>query len=372
MENIIVWDVNNTYELELSQSLQISWFENAEIQNGVDKEHLIKSSNKKKIVLIDWWLYNSVLKGPQADLSWADLVICFTTELIHANWKEFYHYTKDYFRNNNIIFIVGGSTVDDYDPQLVFLPNLSFFLRVSRANDPVEYDITNSRPFMFDALLGQKNSNRIKIFQQLQNKNLLARTICNLENGKYSSNFDIPNYRTSQLDQWEEPVINNFRQQFNHQDLIDTASAVNLYYKDSHHKVWASQIVPVNIYKNSWYSLVAETDGANYIFVTEKTSKCFFAKRIFVCFASPGHLAMLKNQGYETFSEIIDESYDLETDSEKRISKIIDQLRILSESDPVKLYQKVKPILDHNFNLINTPTKQMAKIKNFIQQHSNL
>jgi hypothetical protein len=80
-------------------------------------------------------------------------------------------------------------------------------------------------------------------------------------------------------------------------------------------------------YDSTCYSLVTETlvDTPPGIFVTEKTFKPMAFYHPFMCVAQQGHLAYLKSQGFETFENMFDESYDSMPLSEDRIQHIVAQ-----------------------------------------------
>jgi len=80
-------------------------------------------------------------------------------------------------------------------------------------------------------------------------------------------------------------------------------------------------------YDSTCYSLVTETvvDTPPAIFVTEKTFKPMAFYHPFMCVAQPGHLAYLKSQGFETFENMFDESYDLMPLLDDRIQHIVAQ-----------------------------------------------
>lgn len=90
-------------------------------------------------------------------------------------------------------------------------------------------------------------------------------------------------------------------------------------------------------------------------FITEKTERCFSSCQPFVMVAPAGHLELLRNYGYKTFNKWWDESYDTETDDEKRllkIKKLIRHISNFSNEDMVRIYKEMTPILRHN-NYIN-------------------
>ena len=367
MNNILVWNVNHNIDFEISTNHGIHWFESAEIIKDITREAEVRASTKKKIVLVSWWRYNSPLK----DLSWADLIICFTTEIIHTNWLEFYQFTTNYFNNKNIIFSVGGKMISDIVPEnIVLTHNLSFLNLVSMANNQSPVDTLTHRPFIFDALFGQTRVSRVALFNKLKKLNLLDKSLVNLEIGSSSDQHLTLTYRSPELDLLEDPIIKEFRDKTQGDlEKSSTTTGVDKFYRGTPSKVWASQIVPMEIYRNSWFSIVSETLTNRFEFITEKTTKCFYGKRIFLCFSAPGHLALLRKYGFKTFDTIIDESYDSEFDHYKRINLLGDQIKFLSEADPIDLYKKAESILDHNFDLINDISWNLIRTKNFIKPH---
>lgn len=112
-----------------------------------------------------------------------------------------------------------------------------------------------------------------------------------------------------------------------------------------------SCIIPYNVYNNTWYSLVTETMPRLGPFLTEKTVKPILSKRLFIIFGCKHHLKMLKSAGYQTFSSIIDESYDDIDDDQLRYQKAWDQVCYLLTLDPKKVYESIANIVEYNYNL---------------------
>jgi hypothetical protein len=87
---------------------------------------------------------------------------------------------------------------------------------------------------------------------------------------------------------------------------------------------------------------------ANY---SEKVYRPMFYMKPFVLVAPPHTLHYLKEQGFETFGDFWDESYDALEDHESRlfaIFDIIDQINNMSISDLKIMYNRMLPILEHN------------------------
>lgn len=86
--------------------------------------------------------------------------------------------------------------------------------------------------------------------------------------------------------------------------------------------------------------------------LTEKTFKPICQRIPFVMVSTAGSLAYLRRYGFQTFSDLWDESYDDEIDDLRRLEKIAALLRTLdnmTESQLNDLYQAAIPIVQHNY-----------------------
>jgi hypothetical protein len=121
------------------------------------------------------------------------------------------------------------------------------------------------------------------------------------------------------------------------------------------HPMSISQIVPFNIYNQTAYTVIAETCWQNdFAFFTEKTSKPIMARRLFVMFAGWGYLASLRQLGFKTFGDIIDESYDLEPDDLLRWERAWAQVKWLSEQPQELILERIRPVVEHNAQVMLT------------------
>lgn len=102
-------------------------------------------------------------------------------------------------------------------------------------------------------------------------------------------------------------------------------------------------------YNYSCYNVVSETHVHDEIFLTEKIWKPIIAQQIFVVHAKKDYLKNLRELGFLTFNNIIDESYDAESNLSKRIDKIIGVCEWLKTQDWKILYEKTKDIRMHNY-----------------------
>jgi len=112
------------------------------------------------------------------------------------------------------------------------------------------------------------------------------------------------------------------------------------------------------LYKDSYASLVTETVVDDYnkgvLFLSEKTYQPIYNLHPFLNVGGPGILKLLKNDGYFTFPELFDESYDDITDCSTRIQKILTEVEKFCNTDT--------KVLD---NIYSSKTFQDKLIHNF-------
>ena len=123
-----------------------------------------------------------------------------------------------------------------------------------------------------------------------------------------------------------------------------------------------------SVYKNFLIDIVAETfTSGDCFFATDKTARPMLLKKPFITFASKHHLAYLRQMGFQTFQEFWKEDYD-NADGVNRyqqILQLIDWIATQPMDALVDMYQKMKPILDHNHDLLmrQSYNTELAKIK---------
>jgi hypothetical protein len=201
------------------------------------------------------------------------------------------------------------------------------------------------KPYVFDALLGTRRPHRDFLMLNMQkHRPLLDRCVVTYRQGFpgeviNEQTTNIHNYFPGYKLEW--PYISpNLDHKWEIKDAIGkiTGPIQSI-----------SPYVPWEIYKNTWYTVVCETGfTGDAFFLTEKTSKVLFAKRIFVLFGTQWFLTNLRKLGFKTFGSIIDESYDEEPIDIVRYQKAWAQMLSLTHQDPVEVYHKVEVILEHN------------------------
>jgi len=111
-----------------------------------------------------------------------------------------------------------------------------------------------------------------------------------------------------------------------------------------------SNILPIEIYNQTYYSVIAESRYRNdYTFFTEKTVKPIVAKRLFIAFCGQYYLKNLQSLGFQTFNNIIDESYDSVENDIERWTKASQQMLFLMEKPSKEIVEKIQTVVEFNF-----------------------
>jgi len=122
--------------------------------------------------------------------------------------------------------------------------------------------------------------------------------------------------------------------------------------KDNIHSSTASADYNYQDFVETEISVVLETvfDDSR-IHLTEKSLRPIACGHPFVLAAGPGALEYMRSYGFKTFAPWIDESYDLETDSLKRLEKIIHAMKKIQSLQGTELAdfkQAIKSIAQFN------------------------
>lgn len=273
---------------------------------------------------------------------------------------ELHSYTVKFMRSHDtdkIIYFVCGF-VNAPLQQSVVHQYLSWFTSTVHFYKNVRPDVLQTlnpyecKPFFVDALLGRAKPHRQMAFDfivdHIPDKALVT----------YMQQPDLPLAKRPRNEWiWEMSGLVYDDQQ------IWTADMVTYH----GHQMSLCQVLPLDIYRQCAYSLVAETYANNdYIFITEKTVKPIIAKRLFVMIGPYRILRKLKELGFQTFDSIIDESYDEVSDNEQRIMMALRQLEKLCAKSQEEVLAQVRPIVEHNFqHLMTTDWYRSYFLRNF-------
>jgi hypothetical protein len=219
----------------------------------------------------------------------------------------------------------------------------------------------SNKPYWFDALLGARRPHRDFVMLNLQkHSTLLDKCIVTYRDG-FSGGI---------IDEQTETIHDYFPDYKLEWPYVSKNLDCSWEVKDTIEKS-ISPYVPWEIYRQTWYTIICETgftgDG---FFLTEKTTKALFAKRLFVMFAPCQFLKYLRELGFKTFDSVIDESYDEELVDLTRYQMAFAQMLSLTQQDPTEVYNKVQDILEHNQRrLFDLQSETNACMQELLQQH---
>jgi len=121
-------------------------------------------------------------------------------------------------------------------------------------------------------------------------------------------------------------------------------------YRDSYPQYGADRDIFERPYNDSAWNIVSET-SVDEKFITEKTWKPILAKQPFIVHGYSGILADLRQLGFNTFSDWIDESYDTLQDLASRTKSIVGVCESVMKQDYENVYSKTTDAREHNHRL---------------------
>jgi len=138
---------------------------------------------------------------------------------------------------------------------------------------------------------------------------------------------------------------------------------------------WQRYINP-DWFDRTMYSLVVESGIDNNPMIhSEKILKPIAFQHPFIVWGPCRYLEWLKTWGFETFDNIIDESYDLEPDPKLRLEMVIKEVARLNQQ-PSEYFDGPETLkrIDNNFNRfynVDWAIEQFEKYFDTIKQYSN-
>ena len=267
------------------------------------------------------------------------------SNLVFAFDNEIHPYLLEIFQRHNqsnVYWAIPGhsNSVDVLDQSQVLLWNEHFNLMTypyhSMPHKLAQLQHNTVKPMYFDALLGTVKPHRNFVYDLIQ--------ICNLQN-KILTNYQNQGYgKFRETGDWESDIEHI-------DDGQESRSTNHVHYQGQ--LLALCRILLIEIYNRAAYSLVTETGTHNdYSFFTEKTARPILARRLFVMFSGRGFLQNLRSQGFKTFDHVIDESYDLIYNEHDRWSAAFEQVQRLCDLDQTQVFEKIAPIVEHNYNLL--------------------
>jgi hypothetical protein len=116
-------------------------------------------------------------------------------------------------------------------------------------------------------------------------------------------------------------------------------------------------------YVDTVCSIVSETnDNDTDVFMTEKIWKPIIAQQVFVVHGNHLYLQKLREIGFKTFGSYFDESYDLESNRDKKIDAIVSLCKHLKTVNWQDIYSQTIALRQHNYNTFFNKEKLSAEV----------
>jgi|688.fasta_scaffold127941_2 hypothetical protein len=289
-------------------------------------------------------------------------VAIFSSEL----HNRIFQFIQDFDRPNVTFYTCGYINRKPNHAQLGqwmdwFITTLKFYKNVPTFLDKLTpYAV---KPKSFDALLGQPRSHRDIAYSYLKEHQdqVVLTYMRDFSQGLYDHDFNAQTIQSRPNTEytWDIDGIGVPNKPVNF-----TIEHVQLHGQ----QVSISQVVPINIYNETAYSVITETNFMNsYTFYTEKTVKPILARRLFVAFGGQHYIRNLHNLGFQTFDGIIDESYDEEPDQQRRYAMVYEQMQYLFSQPQEEILEKIKPIVEYNYQHMLTTDWYGDFSRNFLQ-----
>lgn len=255
----------------------------------------------------------------------------------------------DFDRPNITFFIAGTLNYNTVHSPVYFCPYFfSSTVDFYKAHPDLLAQLQLADNSSFDILLGRKKLHRDIIYNTVDHKKHIV---------KYFPTHKDNDIKQYQSNEFAWPSILPMPTE----PVVMTAQAVTV----NGTIVSLSQIIPVEIYNQTRYSVVAETcTDNNFSFFTEKVVKPILAKRMFVVAAGQYYLRNLQRLGFKTFSGIINEQYDNIADLKERTLAVCEQIDLVSSLDQNLLQSVLKDILEYNYQHMMNFNWQASTIKN--------
>ena len=267
----------------------------------------------------------------------SNLVFTFESELHNFHWQIW-----EKCHHDNVYWILPGQVNNrqDINKNIIFWGD--WFKTTAHVykhlpNKLAELTPYATKPRMFDALLGVTKPHRTFVANAVQENNLQDKFILTYGGVWKEDQFYAKDYFV-----WEPECVPVG-------DIISTADWVDY----CGIRTGLSRVIPIKVFNDTAYSIIAETDYDNTLsFFSEKTAKVLIARRLFVAFSGYKFLQNLRSLGFRTFDNVIDETYDTVTDLGLRCQMALEQVKYLSSLPQQEVLAKIKPICDHNYNVM--------------------
>lgn len=295
-------------------------------------------SPHREVGVIDWWGLDNreyTLQELRKFLEYQDIIFFYSSEILNKYDDKKSLYDVSTLANKYNVYYVIHSTDERFVlPEDVsrrfevpwFVKGLSPVYVPSNFTDSIKY---TEKKYAFSMLLGKDKPNRTILYRALGNNPNFYSTYFGHSKFKEKSNLD---YEAGYM---KKVLLEN------NLNTLDTCAELEIEGKS----YTASHIIPANIFNNSHFSLISETNCLKpEHFLTEKTGNQLLCSRFFLWFTSPNVTIYLHRYGIDLEDWLPWIEYDRIEDDIKRMSLLIDTAEEIASSTLLQkeIYSKTK------------------------------
>jgi hypothetical protein len=271
------------------------------------------------------------------------------------------------------LLLVGGGDMDpDIWPYMsyeYFLPKIfDFDENIATAGKIEEFFSKTNKPYKFLFLNGRMRAHRKYLLERFRINGLLDQSLwTNLDTDLLLVNI-LPQERWqnfnnlhdvkitcvhNDIDVMHRPIDLHFLPPEyecpQHRNNINTVPRSGTVKRDLFGNTWGDAVVHETAYQDTYFSLVTETVfNYPYSFRTEKIWKPIGVGHPWIAVANQGFYRDLRNMGFQTFSHVIDESFDAIENNQDRIQRIAQVVEDLCQQDLVSFYKECYNVCKYN------------------------
>jgi hypothetical protein len=237
----------------------------------------------------------------------------------------------DLVRAGRILLVSGGVMEPEY-PNLMydsFLPKPLDYAENLAAQTEYHAAWTDQRPYKFLFLNGRARPHRRALLQRLEP--LLGQALW--------TNLDSAAGTVQTLPaEYEYPAYRN-----------NTTQAEGYVKYDLFGNEWGEIYLTAAPYRDSYFSLVTETVFEYpYTFRTEKTAKPLMMGHPFIVAANTGFYRDLRNLGFKTFHDLVDETFDAIEDNALRLERVAAEVEWICSQDLAAFAREAYNVCKYN------------------------
>lgn len=260
-----------------------------------------------------------------------------------------------------LLLISGGDLDKSYSYLLhdhFFNVILGYDYNLKQMNRIDEIYSKKSKPYKFLFLNGRARPHRKYLWNKFRMLNLLEQSLCTMLEGA-----DI-----QQLPKYYEV------EQYQHNQVIVDPAGNQLIKHEMFNNTWGEIYAKAEPYVDSYFSVVTETVAEYpHSFRTEKIAKPLLLGHPWIAATTFGFYRDIQNLGFQTFSHVIDESFDLIDNTQDRLDRISDIVVDLCHQDLASFLDACYSVCKYNQQHLQEYRTQLrhkfpARLLNYVNE----